>query len=89
MVTSWSMLVFNNPVENHLLYLIAHGNIRHMTEQKDVEHVHTFKLQEKKVLLSKYSSRRKYLHTSGYDIIKQRVCECGLVEAYDLERTKA
>lgn len=64
------------------------------TKPPEAGHKHIFdKMVEKKVLLH---NEENLLHgddiaggpTTGFDILKQRVCKCGAVETYDMERTK-
>jgi len=54
-----------------------------MIVKKGEEHKHKFAApKQAKVLLHDPDGG-----TTGYDMLKQRVCACGAVETYDLERT--
>jgi hypothetical protein len=62
-----------------------------MKAQKE-SHEHVFELTTQDVLLASYKpeeGKMKYQTTTGKDTLKQRVCECGLIETYDLERMRA
>jgi len=53
-------------------------------------HVHKFKPKRTKVLLHKYENiegKPEDVALTGYDVLKQFVCDCGKTETYDLIRT--
>jgi hypothetical protein len=53
--------------------------------KKTDEHKHKFvDIPDKKVMLTKGKSDS----TSGYDLLKRRKCDCGMIETYDIERIR-
>lgn len=62
-----------------------------MIIKKGEEHKHKFEKVETVVALRQYEKTAKGLKPgliSARDVLKQRKCECGVIETYDLERHK-
>lgn len=60
--------------------------------KKKGPHIHVFVEQDRKVLLHDEQEKANNGDsvggpTVGYDILKQRICDCGAKETYDLQRT--
>lgn len=50
-------------------------------------HVHKFKPIERSFLVHRYDHKRKKMGAAAAkDTLKERICECGVRETYDMER---